>query len=120
MDEIGQSHMDETPHRAITPGLDRSRGAQRDEHNRARPPPRQNAAEQRIRKARALDAQRPGTYTAALVDYKHGDRAAAQAVAHDLRVIRVQTMNANLSALAGSATIAVVAGDTQANPQASE
>jgi hypothetical protein len=29
-------------------------------------------------------------------------------------------MTANLSALAGSATIAVVAGDTRASPQASE
>jgi hypothetical protein len=67
-------------------------------------------------KATALDTQPPGTYTVTLVEYKHGDRADAQAVAHDLRVTRVQTMTANLSALAGSATIAVVAGDTQANP----
>lgn len=42
---------------------------------------------------------------------EHGG-SAAQAVAHDLRV--------TLSALAGSATVAVVAGDTQASPQASE
>ncbi len=53
-------------------------------------------------KARALDAQPPGTYTVTLVEYKHGDRAAAQAVAHDLRVTRVQTMTADLSALAVS------------------
>jgi hypothetical protein len=67
-------------------------------------------------KATALGARPPGTYTATLVEYKHGNRAAAQAVAHTLHITHVHSMSSSLTSLAGSATVAVVAGENQAQP----
>jgi LytR cell envelope-related transcriptional attenuator len=66
-------------------------------------------------KSTVLDGQPPGTYTVTLVEYKRGNRAAAEAVARDLRVTRVEAMSSGLSLLARSATVAVVAGDDQAH-----
>jgi hypothetical protein len=66
-------------------------------------------------KSTVLGGQPPGTYTVTLVEYKRGNRAAAQAVAHDLRATRVEPMSSSLSPLAPAATVAVVAGDDQAH-----
>jgi hypothetical protein len=67
-------------------------------------------------KSTALDAQPPGSYPATLVEYKRGNRPAAQAVAHALHITHEQAMSSSLSSLRHSATIAVVAGDDQTQP----
>lgn len=57
----------------------------------------------------------PGTHAATVVEYAHGNRADAQAVARKLNVTRVQPIETAIASLAGSSTVVVVAGADQAS-----
>jgi hypothetical protein len=56
----------------------------------------------------------PGTHATTVVQYTQGHRTDAQAVAKALDVTRVQAIEASTTALAGSATVVVLAGVDQA------
>jgi LytR cell envelope-related transcriptional attenuator len=57
----------------------------------------------------------PGTHTTTVVEYTHGHRADAKAVAKALNVTQVQPVESTISSLAGSATVVVLAGADQAS-----
>jgi hypothetical protein len=56
----------------------------------------------------------PGTHATTVVEYAHGHRAVAQAVAKTLDVNQVQAIEGTTASLAGSATVVVLAGADQA------
>jgi hypothetical protein len=56
----------------------------------------------------------PGTHATTAVEYTHGHRADAQAVAKTLDVTQVQAIEGTIASLAGSATVVVLAGADQA------
>jgi hypothetical protein len=64
--------------------------------------------------AAASSAVPPGTHSATVVEYTHGHRADAQAVARSLNVTQVQPIDSSTAALASSATVVVLAGADQA------
>jgi hypothetical protein len=55
-----------------------------------------------------------GTHPTTVVEYTHGHRADAQAVARSLNVTQVQPIESSIAALAGPATVVVLAGADQA------
>jgi hypothetical protein len=57
----------------------------------------------------------PGTHATTVVEYAHGHRADAQAVARKLNVTRVQPIETTIASLAGSSAVVVVAGADQAS-----
>ncbi|HEY8303375.1 MAG TPA: LytR C-terminal domain-containing protein, partial [Solirubrobacteraceae bacterium] len=65
-------------------------------------------------KAAASAAVPPGTHATTVVEYTHGHRVDAQAVARALNVTQVQPIASSTSALAGPATVVVLAGADQA------
>lgn len=64
--------------------------------------------------AAAAAAVPQGTHPATVVEYTHGHRADAQAVARSLNVTQVQPIDSSTAALAGPATVVVLAGADQA------
>lgn len=66
-------------------------------------------------KAAALGGVPPGTHASTVVQYTSGHRADAQAVAKALNVTQVQAVEPSTAALAGSATVVVLAGTDQAS-----
>jgi hypothetical protein len=70
--------------------------------------------------SQALDGTPPGAHPATVVEYAAGHRADATHVAHALEVTRVLPMEAAVSSLAGSATVAVIAGLDKATPGSGE
>jgi hypothetical protein len=66
-------------------------------------------------RAVALAGVPPGTHASTVVQYAHGHRADAQAVAKSLNVTQVQAMETTIASLAGSATVVVLAGADQAS-----
>jgi hypothetical protein len=62
----------------------------------------------------ALAGIPPGTHATTVVQYTHGHRADAQAVAKALNVTQLQPIEATISSLVGSATVVVLAGADQA------
>lgn len=64
--------------------------------------------------AAASSAVPQGTHPTTVVEYTHGHRAEAQAVARSLNVGQVQSIDSSTAALAGSATVVVLAGADQA------
>jgi LytR cell envelope-related transcriptional attenuator len=65
-------------------------------------------------RAAALAGVPPGTHASTVVEYTHGHRADAQAVAKALNVTQVQAIEPTTASLAGSATVVVLAGADQA------
>jgi LytR cell envelope-related transcriptional attenuator len=65
--------------------------------------------------AAALAGIPPGTHATTVVEYTHGHRADAQAVARSLNVTQVQAIESSIASLAGSATVVVLAGADQAS-----
>jgi hypothetical protein len=65
--------------------------------------------------AEASTAVPPGTHPTTVVEYSHGHRDDAQAVAKTLDVREVQAMDSTTTALAGSADVVVLAGADQAS-----
>ena len=65
-------------------------------------------------RAAALAGVPPGTHSTTVVQYTHGHRADAQAVAKSLNVTQVQAIEPSTASLAGSATVVVLAGADQA------
>jgi hypothetical protein len=66
-------------------------------------------------RAAALAGIPPGTHARTVVQYTHGHRADAQAVAKSLNVTQVQAIESSTASLAGSATVVVLAGADQAS-----
>jgi hypothetical protein len=66
-------------------------------------------------RAAALAGIPPGTHASTVVQYTHGHRADAQAVARVLNVTQVQPIETTVAPLAGSATVLVLAGADQAS-----
>jgi hypothetical protein len=64
--------------------------------------------------AAASSAVPQGTHPTTMVEYTHGHRADAQAVARSLNVSQVQPIDSSTAALAGSAEVVVLAGADQA------
>ncbi|MGH2911578.1 MAG: LytR C-terminal domain-containing protein [Solirubrobacteraceae bacterium] len=64
--------------------------------------------------AAASSAVPQGTHPTTVVEYAHGYRADAQAVARALNVAQVQPIDSSTAALAGSGTVVVLAGADQA------
>jgi hypothetical protein len=64
--------------------------------------------------AAASSAVPQGTHPTTVVEYTHGHRADAQAVARSLNVTQVQPIESSTAALAGPATVVVLAGTDQA------
>jgi LytR cell envelope-related transcriptional attenuator len=64
--------------------------------------------------AAASSAVPQGTHPTTVVEYTHGHRADAQAVARSLNVAQIQPIDSSTAALAGSATVVVLAGADQA------
>jgi len=64
--------------------------------------------------AAASSAVPQGTHPTTVVEYTHGHRADAQAVARSLNVTRVQPIESSTAALAGAANVVVLAGADQA------
>ncbi len=64
--------------------------------------------------AAASSAVPQGTHPTTVVEYTHGYRSDAQAVARSLNVGQVQPIDSSTAALAGSATVVVLAGADQA------
>jgi hypothetical protein len=57
----------------------------------------------------------PGTHATTVVQYTHGHRADAKAVAKALNVTQVQPIESTIASLAGSASVVVLAGADQAS-----
>jgi hypothetical protein len=57
----------------------------------------------------------PGTHATTVVQYTHGHRADAKAVAKALNVTQVQAIESTIASLVGSATVVVLAGADQAS-----
>ncbi|MGC2374811.1 MAG: LytR C-terminal domain-containing protein, partial [Solirubrobacteraceae bacterium] len=66
-------------------------------------------------RAAALAGVPPGTHASTVVQYTHGHRADAQAVAKALNVTQVEPVETTIVPLAGSATVVVLAGADQAS-----
>ena len=66
-------------------------------------------------KAAASAGVPPGTHAATVVQYTHGHRPDALGVAKALDVTQVQAIEPSIAALAGSATVVVLAGADQAS-----
>jgi hypothetical protein len=66
-------------------------------------------------RAVALAGVPPGTHASTVVQYAHGHRADARAIARSLNVRRVQTIETTIASLAGAATVVVLAGADQAS-----
>jgi hypothetical protein len=64
--------------------------------------------------AAASSAVPQGTHPTTVVEYAHGHRTDAQAVARALNVGQVQPIDSSTAALAGSGTVVVLAGADQA------
>jgi hypothetical protein len=64
--------------------------------------------------AAASSAVPQGTHPTTVVEYTHGHRADAQAVARALNAGQVQPIDSSIAALAGSGTVVVLAGADQA------
>ncbi len=65
-------------------------------------------------RAAALAGEPPGTHSTTVVQYAHGHRADAQAVAKALNVTQVQALESSIAPLAGAASVVVLAGADQA------
>jgi hypothetical protein len=65
-------------------------------------------------RAAALAGVPPGTHSTTIVQYAHGRRADAQAVAKALNASQVQAIEPSIASLASSATVVVLAGADQA------
>jgi hypothetical protein len=65
-------------------------------------------------RATPLNGRPPGAFQASAVDYASGHHADAQSVAHALGVAQVQPLEASVAALAGAATVVVIAGADKA------
>jgi hypothetical protein len=68
----------------------------------------------RYARAVALAGVPPGTHATTVVEYAHGHRADAQAVAKALTVTQVQAIEPTIASLAESAAVVVLAGADQA------